>query len=781
MDINRARQQLLNRFPQRYRQHILDFATNLSSLDADVLIFTARKAACFFHCLEHLRLWSAGQRVITTDRLLDHDSAWLRGKRIAVIDEVIVSGTSLYRLKTALLDAGAAEVSIHALFINKDWFVDEFFADGSLANSYIELPGPDAQALGTTIVRAFQCLPRPYSIDYPMSGWVTQTERNIETLTALPGWTFSTVDEQWGPRDSSTNGQELEFFRLEPSRELHSELCSRIGAPASHVVLLKVRTYGRWEQTNQTRTYHFRVVPYVILEEQDAEAVDALFEELLGDLKTPDRQELLGSCTTGKARLRVVQYVLAARLARAWSEHCRAVGLRIPFVEDQRELSFVFPASVSPRLAALCELKPLAHPEGAMSVAVDSPTLAEELEDPSEGLSASQYLELCRIFLDLYLEEEIPERTRAKAEGVKYFANLEMSGRGDRLTRGKTLPEILRLASNAGVEVTQKQLSIFVDLAVDSGVIVPITVTRASVHGRSTLTRAYRHGEETYIVQRDLGLFHAMLQTMAEDVFRILSEKNVRAPSFGQNRLGRILTEKALVLFVRYAIDQGIFPRVYADADDRSPGSQLIGIGYDMFGARVAIGEHKPTQLIAQNTFVNWLLKNGVLNPDAEDGYVVNTEWSNPFGVPDGSHVTNATRFASVLSSAVQSLISEIQGSQTEVKEVMKAIDRTFVTITTCESEASTLMAIGAELRRFDGELLSLGVCEGATVDIRVLVTADRFVRAVISAMNSGYLKVAAFIRAEAARNALELSKSMLKRDRVYAGLCGLAPARRSP
>ena len=773
MDINRARQQLLNRFPQRYRQHILDFAADLSTLDADVLIFTARKAACFFHCLEHLRLWSAGQRVITTDRLLDHDSAWLRGKRVAVVDEVIVSGTSLYRLKTALLDAGAAEVSIHALFINKDWFVAEFFADGSLANSYIELPGPDAQALGTTIVRAFQCLPRPYSIDYPMSGWVTQTEHNVDTLTALPGWTFSIVDEQWGPLEGSNDGQELEFFRFEPSRELHAELCSRIGAPASHVVLLKIRTYGRWEQSNDARTYHFRVVPYVILAEQCTADVDALFNSLLGVLSTSDQKELLGSCTTGKSRLRVVQYVLAARFARAWSEHCRGVGLRIPFVEDQRELSFVFPESVSSRLAALCELKQATHPKAILSSAASVQEDAKELEDLSDGLSASQYLELCRIFLDLYLNEEIPERTRAKAEGVQYFANLEGSGRGDRLTRGRTLPEINRVVSDVGVVVTQKQLSMFVDLAVDSGVIVPITVTRTSSEGGSTLTRAYRHGEETYIVQRDLGLFHAMLQTMAEDVFKILSENNVRAPSFGQNRLGRILTEKALVLFVRYAIDQGIFPRVYADADDRNPGSLLIGIGYDMFGARVAIGDHKPTQLIAQNTFINWLLKNGVLTPDVDGGYVVNAEWSNPFGVPDGSHMTNATRFAAVLSAAVQSRISGLQNSPGDSKEVMKAIDRTFVTITTCESEASTLMAIGAELRRFDGELLSLGVFEGATVDIRVLVTADRFVRALMSAMNSGYLKVAAFIHAEAANSAMEISKSIaaVKRDRVYAGL----------
>ncbi len=770
MNVNRARQLLLNRFPQRYRQHIIDFASNLSALDADVLIFTARKAACFFHCLEHLRLWSAGTRVITTDRLLDHDSGWIQGKRVAVIDEVIVSGTSLYRLKSALIEAGATKITIHALFINKDWFVGEFFADGTLADSYIELAGPDAQALGTIIVRAFQCLPRPYSIDYPMSGWITLSEHSVDLLTCLPGWNISIANEQWLLGDGNLGDENLEFFRFEPSSELHNSICRIIGVQQRDIALMKIRTYGRWDISEGNRTYHFRTVPYVVLGEMDRAQVDDLFERLATELDSLCRAELTRSCLSGKSRLRVIQYVLAARLARVWSEYCSAIGLRIPFVEDQRELSFVFPTSVSARLASLCHLT-RTKSDSVFSDFDYANGCSGKFESVSQPLSAAQYFALSDIFLKLYLNEEIPERIRARAEGLNYFASLDASLRGDRLTRGKTLLEISELASEAGVKVSSNQLSMFIDLAVDSGVIVPITVIRNSNSTSETLTRAYRHGEETYIVQRDLALFHAMLQTMAEDVTRALTGCKLQAPSFGGERLGRILTEKALVLFVRYAISQGIFPRVYADAEDTTPGALLVGIGYDMFGARVAIGEHKPTQLANSNTFVSWLLRNKILLLESGDGYVINSRWNNPYGAPDAAHLTSATRFAAVLSAAVQSLAQKPSNEGIASGGVMKAIDRAFVTLTTCESEASTLMAIGAELRRFDEELLALGVSEDATLDLRVLVTADRFVRVVFGAMNSGYLKLTAFIRTEAEINAQELSSRIAKRDKVYAGL----------
>ena len=314
MNINTERQHVLNKFPQKYRQHILDFSDNLTNLDVDVLIFTARKAACFFHCLEYLRLWEPGSRVITTDRLIDHDMSWINGKRIAIIDEVIVSGTSLHRLSTTLRKAGAAEISIHALFVNKEWFVPEFFRNSVLTSSHIALDGPDAQALGTTIVRAFYGIPRPYSIDYPMSGRNTLGRHQTYSLAFLPGWQWTQIEDQWSSTGGIGNVDRLDFFRFEPEESSFAALSLQTGIEVSKLSLAKIRTYGRWEHSNGKDTYHFRVVPYLVLEELSIPEIEVLFAQVVSACTEMNASKLATSCVTDKARLRLIQYVFASSL-----------------------------------------------------------------------------------------------------------------------------------------------------------------------------------------------------------------------------------------------------------------------------------------------------------------------------------------------------------------------------------------------------------------------------------------------------------------------------------
>lgn len=781
MDINAARQHVLNKFPPKYQQHVLDFSNNLSLLDVDVLIFTARKSACFFHCLEYLRLWDAGERIVTTDRLVEHDTSWLRGKRIAIIDEVIVSGTSLYRLLRALQEAGVAEVKVHALFINKEWFVQDFFKNDVLSHSHILLDGPDAQALGTTIVRAFNCIPRPYSIDYPMSGWNTLSCHQADSLAYLPGWQTTQIEEQWGKAEDGISGGQLAFFRFEPEKATFKALGAQIGIGLENFSLVKVRSYGKWETTDGNETYHFRVVPYLILRELSSDEIDRIFFELAAACSVPNRAALTGSCVTGKSRLRLIQYVLASRLGKAWANNLQDFGIRVSFVEDRREVSFIFPAlihdavselSASSQLNASSQLSASLQPRERLPVGtLDS--VFDEWQEPSAPihLNTSQYLQLSSKFLDLYLNVEIPARQRAKELGEAYFSDSTAKTFRDRLNKGLTLEELASSLRGSGAYISENQISMFVDMAVDSGIVVPITVERDHDDGTRTLSRAYRHGEETYILQRDLGLFHSMLLSIADDVNKQVIVQKLNSALRTPHRLTKILLEKVLVLFLRYAIAKGIFPRVYADTDDRDPEAVLVGIGYDLFGARVARGDHKPTNLPFANTFVKWLLDTTILREDADDGYEVNAMWNNPYSKPDKTQLAETVRFSAVLASAVDYLTREAVKTKTPSKGVRYLVDRAFVTLTTCESEASTLMAIGAELRRFDRELENLGLVATAKIDFQQLVQSKRFIRSVVHALNSGLMKMDAFISDEAARNSERLSRALTTQDKVYGSL----------
>lgn len=767
MDINTARQQLLNVFPQKYRQHILDFSSQLTELDVDVLIFTARKSACFFHCLEYLRLWDSRDRIVTTDRLVDHDMQWLKGKRIAVIDEVIVSGTSLFRLLSTLRAVGISRVEVHALFINEEWFVKDFFKGDVLSDSHIALSGPEAQALGTTIVRALHCIPRPYSIDYPMSGWNSLNRTQINFATHLPGWKISILDEIWAKHAVAGHGSLLEYYRFEPERSSLSALSEKIGIELKDAHLVKVRTYGKWDTIEGKELYYFRVVPYLVLSELTSGQIDLSFNKIVAKVSDSERLALENSCVTGKSRLRVMQYVFASRLGRIWAEELKKNGVNVSFVEDQREVSFVFPTIIHKALSELISLTSL---KLEILYGVESIEQQALPEHTSVQLTASQYLRLAEPFINMYLGEEIASRKNAKNKGDKYFDHLVEKSSTDRLNRGLTIKELANEVLKTGDGISSAQLSSFIDVAVDSGIIVPITIERIG-NDSTVLTRAYRHGEETYILPRDLAIIHEMLVTLAEVIRKKTSGMVSSSALALPHRLTKIILEKALVLFVRHAISEGIFPRVYVDAEDRDPRARRVGIGYDLLGARVSLDEHLSTELPQNQTFVNWLILNNILINDGEHGYEINKGWKHSYSKPDKSQLAFAVSFSSVLGSAVGLLAQTANSKNLTSKSTIGQIDRALVALTTCESEASVLMAIGAELRRFDNELKILNVAEESKVELIELVEKPRFTDYVELAVNSGYVKLMAFINEEARTNAEMLSSRISEQDRVYGGV----------
>lgn len=764
MNINTERQHVLNKFPQKYRQHILDFSNKITNLDVDILIFTARKAACFFNCLEYLRLWEPGSRIITTDRLIDHDMSWISGKRIAIIDEVIVSGTSLHRLSSTLRLAGASEISIHALFVNEEWFVPAFFGNCVLTSSHIALDGPDAQALGTTIVRAFYGIPRPYSIDFPMSGRNTLGRHQTDSLAFLPGWQWTQIEDQWASNGGIGNVDRLDFFRFEPEESSFARLSLQTGIEVSKLSLAKIRTYGRWENSNGKDTYHFRVVPYLVLEELSITEVEVVFAQVISACTDKSASKLAASCITDKARLRLIQYVFASRLGRAWAKDLKNFGINVSFVEDQREVSFIFPIEIHDAIAELSASTRLSATLPTTQMRTPLETHDDFAAANASPLSTYQYLHLSNKFLSLYLDVEIPARKKAKSLGEAYFLN----STNDRLNQGLTVDELADWAKNTGLDLSRKQLSMFLDIAVDSGIVVPITAKRHRDGDSCTISRAYRHGEETYILQRDLGLFHLMLLNVAEDVNNGARELGLTSALSKTSTLTKILLEKVLVLFVRYAIAKGIFPRVYADSDDRDPAAVRVGIGHDLFGARVATGLHNPTDLPYSNTFIKWLLDTRILRHHLDKGYEINVAWLSPYSKPDRAQRAETIRFSAVVASAIVHLATRANRTNTSPRKVAEELDRTFVTLTTCESEASTLMAIGAELRRFDMELENLGVSANSTIDIRRLVQEASFVQKVMSALNSGFMKMIAYITGEAAKNSSIVSAALAIENKVY-------------
>ena len=77
----------LNCFDAETQSYLLDFCNRISNLTADVFLIMARKAACFFDCLEELGLIHFNGYV-TSERILDMNCKWLQWKSVIVIHAI---------------------------------------------------------------------------------------------------------------------------------------------------------------------------------------------------------------------------------------------------------------------------------------------------------------------------------------------------------------------------------------------------------------------------------------------------------------------------------------------------------------------------------------------------------------------------------------------------------------------------------------------------------------------------------------------------------------------
>ena len=113
---------LLNCFDANTQNYLLDFCDRISNMQADVFIIMARKASCFYNCLEELGMIHFNGYV-TSERILDMPTDWLEGMSVIIIDDALVSGTSIYKT------INNSELSIMKKLIYLSIIIVKFFYD----------------------------------------------------------------------------------------------------------------------------------------------------------------------------------------------------------------------------------------------------------------------------------------------------------------------------------------------------------------------------------------------------------------------------------------------------------------------------------------------------------------------------------------------------------------------------------------------------------------------------------------------------------------------------
>ncbi|MBL4662017.1 MAG: phosphoribosyltransferase [Flavobacteriaceae bacterium] len=174
----------LQNFDEQTREHVLQLCKKLSDTEADVFILMARKATCFFDCLKSLNLVNFSGYV-TSERILDMDSSWLKNKKVCIVDDSIISGTTIYRTIKILNSLEVKEISIQVIATNLKWFREDLFNEfrqdskSILKAPYLELEDEECIRLCKTIVEAISISPRPYDVDFPYAVNLKLKKRNL--------------------------------------------------------------------------------------------------------------------------------------------------------------------------------------------------------------------------------------------------------------------------------------------------------------------------------------------------------------------------------------------------------------------------------------------------------------------------------------------------------------------------------------------------------------------------------------------------------------------------
>lgn len=437
----------LSRFNSSMRPEIIEYGKRLSSFSEEknaVLFFMARKAVCLADCLASLKL-SFFSCPITSDRVLELNTEWLQNKKVIVVDDALISGTTLFRTNEKLLQAGIKEENIKniVLCVNNKWWCPELITPHK---PYLELEDNETASLCASIVEAISIVPRPYCVDFPLYRNIRIPANRFDELVVIPGWT---VDEVTSPVQRANNVVSL---TLTPHEKKLIELDKKLGWNFSENSLVKLRLYGRIIEGKRT-IYWCNLLPIVAMKPVPTGLVKNLFSAVL-KYYTSQSSELSysfeASHLTGKVRntaeicskLRFVSFIAANALAKLWLSDIRNESIsQINLSLYEPSLYYLF----SPSVAQIA--KTISNIDQAVFHNIDSYSNSNAVHADSTPQNANLKLideytletRLMDPFINLYKSKEIKARKLVLEYGKAVFEAPEWKNVINRLNIGFSL------------------------------------------------------------------------------------------------------------------------------------------------------------------------------------------------------------------------------------------------------------------------------------------------------------------------------------------------------
>lgn len=540
----------LSQFDPKIKNEIIEFGKRLTQINAEVFIVMARKAACFIDCLQELNITTL-EGFVTSERVLDNDITWLENKKVVIIDDTIISGTTLYKTIKKLRLANVQDISVNVLTIDKENFVpdllfNEIEKKSYLTKPYLSLNHTECIKVCSDIVNALSIYPRPYDVDFPYFNKINIIEDDFKHFIQHTNWSMENATSFLQDRN------ETFAYTFTPSTSIKEKFDYRIGAEISQFAMLKVRTYGIYKKKNKS-TYKLRILPIVVLKPMSYESIDNLFKSItsLGE------NIAFSQINSYSSKLRFIQYFLASKLAEIWVESMSVIAKEeITLDHDLFTLRLLFNSKViNPFVKILSNNTfPLFCDEVELKNidSIDEPFEYKSAHKVEDDSVESIHLLLIEPFLRLYYEKEIKAWEIVKKYGRKVFIEEEYIKLLSRLDKGYSILFFTKLAQQVDEINPIKIVSSFLDKAIDIGIAVPIIVEDNT---NKVIYRAYRHGEDVPFGEKEEKLLAIVINAFSE--------------TLGRKELQHLWLEKLSVLLIKIGIQNKFLNPIISNVPQR--------------------------------------------------------------------------------------------------------------------------------------------------------------------------------------------------------------------
>ncbi|MBO3696973.1 phosphoribosyltransferase family protein [Roseivirga sp. E12] len=593
---------------------LLEFGETLSKVDCDVFVLMSRKFCCLYDLLTSVGVTVIDKPVVS-DKLLDTDTFIFQNKRVAIVDDIVICGTTIWKAKSNLLENyGAKEVLTYVFCTNEKYWVPECIDPDYKA---VVLSDQRSLTFCASIVSALSIAPRPYAVDFPLFHQLEIKEKYWQLFISSQAWNVYDITNTM----QELNGvSSLSFF---PTTEVLDDFRSRIGESVFNLVeISKIRVYS----IKNDWGFELSVMPIVTFKPILSDDISLITDSLESSLykigfETKDIARLGKQHNSLTSKLRLIQYIssiLLARIFRKDVEYVLEKKLRIEtrqldvdllfgkenyhivheigrYLLENDTLSFLSNGVIEPSEieTSNTEFEDLFE-EGQLNVV--------EINDFNQDNYRNVFADFSNIFLSLYRYKELPSRVKVREHApLNQWDEIRAI---DRLETGITWSGILTyLKKTYEYELTDKVknvLSLILDYSIDKGICVPVTRYDEST---GAIYRAYRHGEDVKFAEQETQLCGHLIETAIK--------------SYDKEALPKLYLEKLLVLFIRVGVTRGIFQLQYGTSGQDG----VAKIGFHLHGAVVKMKKRNNYNVESDLWLSRHLLERQVIERAGDNNY----------------------------------------------------------------------------------------------------------------------------------------------------------------